>query len=125
MSTAKEYIYNLLSTDTTLTNMLATDVVSGEPLITQSWYDSEAKTPQITITRILETSGFDYDDIEELLVTPFQIDIWVDKNSSPTAIEKRVKELLKTVEIKSKAQDLHEESLNRVQIVFMVDNSVI
>ena len=122
--TAIEYLYTLLNTDTNITNLLNTDS-DGDPAIFQSWYDEIVGTPQITILRLVEKNEMDHDDVDSILVTPFQIDLWVDKGSSTLGIETAVKSALKAKGIKARARDLHEETLNRVSITFEIDESMI
>ena len=122
--TAKEYLYNLLNDNTDITDLLATDN-DNDPAVFLSWYDELINTPQITILRLIEINGMDYDDVNSMLVTPFQVDIWVDKGSSAIGIETAVRQALIAKGIKSKAQDLHEETINRVSITFEIDGSMI
>lgn len=122
--TALDYLYNLLNDDTNITSLLTTDS-EGDPAVFQAWYDELVGTPQITILRLIEINEMDHDDVESILVTPFQVDIWVDKGSSAIEIETAVRQALIAEGIKTRAQDLHEETINRVSITFEIDGSMI
>lgn len=122
--TAKAYVYNLLNSNSTITDLLTVDE-DGDPAIFQSWYDEIVGTPQITIMRIDEINQMDYDDTESIIVTPMQIDIWTDKGTSTLDIETQVRSVFLAQGIKTKAKDMHEETLNRVSITFEIDGSQI
>lgn len=88
---AKSVLSSLLVNDTQLIALLDGD----DTRIIEGWYDGEKDLPQVTLWRQLNSEGYSGDNLVEYLKVPMQIDIWVTYGTSPTAIESRIRKLLK------------------------------
>lgn len=91
---ASQIIFQALSTDPTLSSLLGNDS-DGNVRVYTAWHDSKRGYPQVTITMVGESSGYNGDNIRKIMSTPFQVDIWTPKD--PTTIKTNVRRILGVV----------------------------